>query len=62
MPREPKGTAKADLATLEYATPALRTALAFALYLRFGTYSGRIDDAYAMADEFIARLKADYSE
>ena len=62
MPRERMPTAKDDLATLAYATPALRTAMAFALYLRFGTHSGRIDDAYAIADEFIARLKADYSE
>lgn len=50
----------ADLKMLEYATPALRTLLAFCLYLRFGQHYQSIDTAYDVANEFIERLKGDY--
>lgn len=52
-----KRARRADLATLESATPALRTLMAFAIYLRYGIV---IEDSYGIADQFLDKLKKDY--
>lgn len=74
MPRnDPHDTAyqreaqrEADRKMIEVATPALRSILAFCIYLRFGNFSTTYDEpeavekSYEVADLFIDKLKGDY--
>lgn len=65
--RHPNGK-QADLDALEQATPYLRSALAFLIYLRFGQEplsppgKSPIQHCYDDADAFVERLKEDVSK
>jgi hypothetical protein len=56
-----------DLATLKQATPYVRSALAFLLFMRFGLFKGvtpedAVAQCYAGADMFLQRLHKDLRE
>lgn len=67
MPNKEAKRQSDDLAMIEVATPALRSILAFCIYLRFGNRvtefdsTKAVDKTYEIADIFIAKLKEDYS-
>ena len=55
MPMTKQGK-KDDLERLAEIRPYLRSALAFLLYMRIGHQVGAFDNAYSIADAFLARF------
>lgn len=58
----PKDNPADDLAILQHARPYIRSIVAFVIYLRYQYMPNPIDEAYKIADKFIARLKEDVAE